>query len=85
MKAILFGLAVLFSLGFASAEKQPPQWLPFTSKGIKYAIKDKSCRACIDKIGEGQYSSICYGQGADEGSIYCCNAAPPDPPLSNSP
>ena len=75
---VIFLVALLFSVGFAV-----DPFTPFTSKGINYAIKDTTCRSCIDKIGKGEFSSICYG--ADEKSIYCCNSAPPDPPLSNSP
>ena len=64
----------------------------YTSKNgaVQYLKKFEganACRSCIDEIGKGHFSNICYGTGADEkidtSKVYCCNSQPPEPPLSN--
>jgi len=40
------------------------------------------CQECIDRVGSGQYTTICMDENSDQN--YCCNDAPGEPAHSNS-
>ena len=52
------------------------------SKLVTYLESYDSCQACIDEIGNGRFDTICFGAGNRDN--FCCNAAPSEPPHSNT-
>jgi hypothetical protein len=76
----------LFLALFAKAEGPPTFSAYKSSDGFEYIKKSANCKACIDEIGKGTFSNICYGkEKTGDKSVYCCNSSPPEPPLSNAP
>ena len=71
----------------------PLPYLDYSSKnGYQYLKKFEganACRSCIDEIGKGAFSNICYGKANDDkidtSKVYCCNSQPSEPPTSSTP
>ena len=79
-------------VALVAAADPPPAYVDYKiviDKEEKWYIKkSKDCMECIDQIGDGKFSHICYGKidsKIDKDNVYCCNSSPPEPPLSNSP
>ena len=78
-------------IALVAAADPPPAYVDYKIGEVDYIKKYETptaCMECIDDIGLGKFSNICYGKidsKMDIKKVYCCNSSPPEPPLSNSP